>query len=171
MKDIIKRIQGFWQRLSGWQRYFLMIAVIYAIYTLIVVGIKFRFDHPHVMPKIEYGKIDDWQYDPTGFNAQVGNSAPQPFSGESVSRQWRRYLLVGLLIELFVSLPLLLVIKAVKNLLAGLHQIHKDARRLRQVGWANIMISLPTLIVLAVFLLALADAFGDFYIDSDLGAF
>ena len=104
MKDIIKRIQGFWQQLKSWQRYFLIIGIVYAAYALIILGIKFRFDHPHVVPKIEYGKLDDWQYKPTGYNEP--NSAPQYFSGESVSAHWGEYLFKGLLLELAISLQI-----------------------------------------------------------------
>jgi len=129
----------------------LTFAALYAIFALWVLGTKYTYEHPRLIPEIHVGgKVDDWQYDPVSSRTKYRSPWENFTDAHNVATNYKQYLASGFLLAVFFMVYLLITLTLSRNIYRGIviwHHSHGN-KDLRRLGQAKIAIALPILVVI-----------------------
>ena len=124
---------------------------IFAVYTLIVLGCKFYYDRPSILPVVGGGKIDDWAYNLQNYQYNY-TPPPELFSLQSLSEHWFAYLIYGLLAAFGVTVLIAITVTATRRLAENSAKnfalLRQDDDLAKKQGLTSILVSLPNWIFL-----------------------
>ncbi len=123
------------------------LVAVYVLYTAVVLGAKYYYDHPRILPAVNEGKIDDWQYEASSYHYRYQTPWEELTDLSNVSQYWEDYLLKGfgywLLVGIWLTLTVIPAVKFSRHLKKYLAS--KDALTKLQER-AHLAILLPALV-------------------------